>query len=77
MGIIDKVFHSIALQDQGLLGSRHSREKFLASLPDEDLRKMVGEVWNVKGLGNDLSAEEHWLLFEKLIERLAVHIRSH
>lgn len=38
---------------------------------------MVGEVWNVKGLGNDLSAEEHWLLFEKLIERLAVHIRSH
>lgn len=77
LDIINKAFPSIALQDQDLLGSRHSREKFINLLADEDLRKMVRELWSARGLGGDLSTEEYWLLVEKLIERLAVYVYSH
>lgn len=74
LDMIDAAFPSVALQDQDFLGSCNAREKFIASLPDEGLRKMVRDLWGTRNLrGGDFGAEEYWLLFEKLIERLAVH----
>lgn len=73
LATIHAEFPSIALEDQGFLGSCSMRERFIAALPDEELRRLVRELWGTRDLGrSDLSAEEYWRLFEKLVERLAV-----
>lgn len=56
------MFEEIIIRDHNLLSQEVHREKFLAYLPHEDIRKTVRHKWP-KGVNEDCESQDLWEIY--------------